>query len=40
MQECSGITQRGDYWVIEIQGRAIECETYSAALDMLNDDVE
>lgn len=40
MQEYSGITQRGEYWIVEIQGRAIECETYSAALDMLDEYAE
>ena len=35
MQDYSRITQRGDKCYVSINGRVIECETYSAALDLL-----
>lgn len=35
MQDYNGITQSGEYWIVTIQGRMVECETFSAALDLL-----
>ena len=27
----------GDYWLVTVNGRAIQCETYSAALELVRE---
>lgn len=40
MQEYSGITWRDNKCYVSINGREIECETYNAALDLLDEYAE